>query len=93
MIPAPMTIRKRSREGLFRVDSCRLLATKRTTPYGAFRRLPSVPAKVGLLNPKPALDLGDGDCSSCPISAVHLRCQGPRDATEGTTAHGSDILV
>ncbi len=33
---------------------------------GGSRPLPCVPAKVGLLNPKPALDPGDGDCSSCP---------------------------
>ena len=38
---------------------------------GAFRLLPSVPPKVALLNPKPALDLGDGDCSSCPEAVIH----------------------
>jgi hypothetical protein len=38
----------------------------RTTAIGAFRPLPSIPAKVGSLNPKPAFDLGDGDYSSCP---------------------------
>jgi len=36
------------------------------TAIGAFRPLPSIPAKVGSLNPKPAFDLGDGDYSSCP---------------------------
>jgi hypothetical protein len=35
---------------------------------GATSSLPRAPAKVCLLNPQPALDLGDGDCSSCPYS-------------------------
>jgi len=42
-----------------------------TAGFGAFRLLPSVPAKVGLLNPKPALDLGDGGCSLCPEADTH----------------------
>ena len=38
---------------------------------GAFRSLPSVPTKVGLLNQLPTLDLGDGDYSSCPEAVDH----------------------
>jgi hypothetical protein len=38
---------------------------------GAFRPLPSIPAKVGSLNPKPAFDLGDGDYSSCPEADLY----------------------
>jgi hypothetical protein len=47
-----------------------LIAIARMAAVGAFRPLPSIPAKVGSLNPKPAFDLGDGDYSSCPKPAI-----------------------
>jgi hypothetical protein len=38
--------------------------------FGASDPLPSVPARVGLLNRYPTLGSGDGDYSSCPIAAT-----------------------
>lgn len=52
-----------------RADLGRLIAGARKTGVGATPPLPRVPAKVGLANPKPAPDLGDGDYSfMCRVS-------------------------
>jgi hypothetical protein len=54
----------------------------RMTGLGAFRLLPSVPAKVGLLNLQPRLGPGDGSYSSCPIAVIARpkACVAPRSA-------------
>ena len=44
---------------------------RRTAGIGAFRLLLSVPAKVRSVNPQPALGLGDGNWSFCPVADTH----------------------
>src|SRR5438270_8552032 len=52
------------------LDCDGISAERRMSANGASDPLPSVPAKVGLLNRQPTFGLGDGDYSSCPTSAL-----------------------